>query len=63
MHKLNKIGVFSGRTVAVAVHKKMAETDALPCVWGKAFCFRHYNLASGYVKARISTPFRVFSLR
>uniref|UniRef100_UPI004024C28F hypothetical protein n=1 Tax=Prevotellamassilia timonensis TaxID=1852370 RepID=UPI004024C28F len=42
---------------------KKAETDALPCVRGKAFCFRHYNLASGYVKARISTPFRVSSLR
>ena len=42
---------------------KKAETDALPCVWGKASCFRHYNLASGYVKARISTPFRVSSLR
>lgn len=25
-------------------HKEMAETDALPCVRGKVFCFRHYNL-------------------
>ena len=32
-------------------------------MWGEAFCFRHYNLVSVYVKARISTPFRVSSLR
>jgi hypothetical protein len=36
--ELNKIGVFSGRTVAVAVHKEMAETDALPYA-GQGFLF------------------------